>query len=466
MPKTMLGVQGLNPWNISIFFVCIGWAFSRKRESLSFSEAPTHIVILLLIYFLVIAAGFFRLMSDQLLLQEWNVTFFGEEKGFASQLSEMMINCFKWVVPGLLLFDGCKSRERAYWGAIAVLLIYFLLAVQVVRWMPLGGLTSGASLEDRSLKILANEIGYHRVNLAMLLAGGFWAIFCFRDLLPNKSHHVYIYVACAVVFLGLALTAGRMGYVTWLVIGGVLSILRWRRLIFLAPIPIFAILILVPSAWERLSSGFGGENVDTNAAMEATMNTSGDEPHLYTITSGRTTAWPLVLDQIIARPWIGHGREAMIRTGVAMGLWSTYGESFPHPHNAYLQWMLDNGAVGFLPVLLFYLLMLKYSFTMFMDRSNSFVSGIGGISFSLLLALLIASMGSQSFYPREGAVGMWCAMGLMLRVYTAKTRGGATFEIDGAEVISESKAEVSPTFRPLWEKTREVKVVSFGKSQP
>jgi hypothetical protein len=43
-------------------------------------------------------------------------------------------------------------------------------------------------------------------------------------------------------------------------------------------------------------------------------------------------------------------------------------------------------------------------------------AAIGGVATSLLLALLIAGFGSQSFYPREGAVGMWCALGLLMRL--------------------------------------------------
>jgi hypothetical protein len=46
----------------------------------------------------------------------------------------------------------------------------------------------------------------------------------------------------------------------------------------------------------------------------------------------------------------------------------------------------------------------------------------GGATLALVLALLVASIGSQTFYPREGAVGMWCVIGLMLRVSLERRR--------------------------------------------
>ena len=48
--------------------------------------------------------------------------------------------------------------------------------------MPIDYALSGDQLEARSRKILANEIGYHRVNLSMMLAGASWAIFAARAL--------------------------------------------------------------------------------------------------------------------------------------------------------------------------------------------------------------------------------------------------------------------------------------------
>ncbi len=74
----------------------------------------------------------------------------------------------------------CRDRTSLNWAVMATLGIYVLLAVQVIRWMPLSAIADGDALTERSLKILSNEVGYHRVNLAVLLAGAVWAVFAAR----------------------------------------------------------------------------------------------------------------------------------------------------------------------------------------------------------------------------------------------------------------------------------------------
>jgi hypothetical protein len=49
-------------------------------------------------------------------------------------------------------------------------------------------------------------------------------------------------------------------------------------------------------------------------------------------------------------------------------------------------------------------------------------TAIGGLTASLVIAQLVGSITGQSFYPREGTFGMWCAIGLMLRVWIARAR--------------------------------------------
>ena len=55
---------------------------------------------------------------------------------------------------------------------------------------------------------------------------------------------------------------------------------------------------------------------------------------------------------------------------------------------------------------------------------------------------MIAAMGSQTFYPREGAVGMWAAMGLLLRVYVERSRSRA----EGTSLFGEEEEEAALEF--------------------
>jgi O-antigen ligase len=433
MPNSLLGIQGLNPWNICLLFIGAAWISARKREGLKW-DMPGGTKLLLYLYLIFVLVGFLRLAIAPEKLAVWYQLHQNPVPGIGSLISEFLVNTIKWVFPGIMLYDGCRTRSRLNWAAAATLGVYVLLAVQVIRWMPLSAITDGDALTERSLKILSNEVGYHRVNLAVLLAGAVWAVFAAKSLAETKRMEWVTLGLCAVTLFGLALTGGRMGYATWAAVGLMMAMLRWRKYLIFGPVIAAIVISMVPAVQERFTQGFTAETRDTNTRLQQTRKIQGDEPDAYTITAGRNVAWPYVIKKIGEAPMLGHGREAMQTTGVASYLLSSFGEEFPHPHNAYLQITLDNGLLGAIPIVFFYLLLLKRSVSLFMDsRSPEFIA-VGGMAFSLIAALMIGGMGSQSFYPREGAVGMWCAIGLMLRLHVERSRAVKAALADRAPV--------------------------------
>jgi O-antigen ligase len=138
-----------------------------------------------------------------------------------------------------------------------------------------------------------------------------------------------------------------------------------------------------------------------------------------------------VIEEIGNAPIFGHGREGMVTSGAAAYLLYSFGEAFPHPHQAYLQILLDNGFIGFFLVMPFFFYSARQSVTLVLNREDPLVCAVGCTSFSLVVALLVGAFGGQTFYPREGSVGMWAAIGLMLRVLVqlrhAQTTGEPVF---------------------------------------
>ena len=420
-PKSMFGIQGFNPWNLLLGIIILAWLFSRKRERL-YWDFPGYLTLIVLLYVALIIISFFRMYSDIEPIIRYAILVGNDPPTKSGILSEYLINSIKWIIPAFLLYDGCRSRERLYWAIFSILGVYFFLGLQVIKWMPLSAAISGEALSERSAKIIVNEIGYHRVNMAVMLAGAFWAILSMVEFTSKKFQKIIILLISGVVGLALALTAGRTGYATWAILGILLGIFRWKKL--LLAIPAFATLVvwLVPGAYERLTHGFDPNERDINVRVQEhiqevpLLQESDTVWTLYTITSGRNIAWPFEIEKIKEAPLFGYGRLAMQRTGLSEFLWVKLGESFPHPHNAYLQWVLDNGLLGLIPVLLFYGIVLLWSVRLFRSNISRFVV-VGGIAFSLVASQLIASIGSQSFYPRESTVGMWCSIALLFRAY-------------------------------------------------
>ena len=448
MPRAIMGIPGFNLWNILLISVCLAWLKDKRLKQLHW-DAPKHIQRSLILYLLVVLIGFFRLIYDDAGVAEYTALREGAAYSKLQYTNEYLFNTIKFTIPGLLLFSGCRTRSRLKLATAAVVALYFFIALLVIKQIGLGSLLmSGDDLQARAHKVLPSNVGYHRVNLSMMLSGFAWAIYSYRELFSKGVIRYLLLLACAIAVVAMALTGGRMGYVTWGVLAFAFAVTRWRKLLFAVPVVVAVMLIYVPSVVERMSFGFVDDDSSTPAYATDYFTEGGT--NLYDVTSGRILAWPLVIDKIMEAPVIGHGREAMQNTGISTEMYFDYGasDSFGHPHNAYLQWLLDNGLAGFMVVIIFYASMFKCSYSLFRDSRSPLFIGIGGICLSLMGALLIASFGSQTFYPREGAVGMWCAMGLMLRVFVEREKWDADQTISGSERHLDDFMSSSSAVRP------------------
>jgi O-antigen ligase len=398
-PNSIFGIQGFNLWNVLLLSILLAWWNRRASEGLVW-DLPSRTSWMLFGFLCVVVIGVLRLIP-----QEPD----GQTPGYV--LSEYLVNCVKWVLPGLVLYDACRTRRRIVIALAVILALYFLLSIQVIRWIPLSDAVSGEDLSYRSSKLTQHEIGYNRVTLSNMLAGASWAMLVAVILVRKNSHRFMILGAAGTIALAQALTGGRTGYASWAVVGLVLSMIRWRKLLLLIPVLVVVVSIALPGVRERMLQGFGGKE------GHFVVQTSD-----YEITSGRNIAWPRVIGEILKAPFLGYGREAMITTGLRDQLFYELGESFPHPHQAYLQLLLDNGIIGFLFVMPIYLFALSRSMPLVLDRNDPLVCAVGCAAFCLTLALMVGAFGGQTFYPREGSVGMWAAIGIMFRISVQRKR--------------------------------------------
>ena len=415
MPTNILGIQGFNVWNILFLMIFLAWAANRRREGLTW-DMPRHIVALLLLYLGVIVAGFLRAVLDRSHI-EWYP--------LKDLVSEELSNTIKWVLPAMLLFDGCRTRKRTVLAFACLLVMYLLLSVQVVKRMPLESALGGAGerIQYTRLKI-CRSIGYSACDMSTILAGASWGMLAALALVRTKKCRLFVLAAAGLIAFGQALTGGRAGYVAWGATGLVLCLAKWRKYLLLAPVVVLLLPILFPGATERMFFGFGQTDVTGQEVVDD-----------YEATSGRTLIWPIVIDKIGDSPVIGHGRLAMARTGLRDKLWTELGESFPHPHNMYLETLLDNGILGSIPILLFWAMMLVYSTRLFRS-DNHLYAAVGGLSLALMLAQLVAGLGAQHFYPRESTLCVWAAMFLALRVYVEEQRTQAVLvDIESASDV-------------------------------
>lgn len=450
VPKQMLGIPGLNPFNLMLANVVVAWAAQRKKEGLQF-DMPPKVAILLGMFGVVVAISFIRMTRGDI-----SIPMRYYDASFANMVTDYLINSFKFAIPALLLYDGCRTEERFRLAVIAIVLVYVLFALQVAKWMPPTLALDADALERRSLRVLARGMGYHRVNMSAMLSGASWAILAIRVLVPQGIRWPFVLMAGFVVYAQL-MTGGRAGYAACVAVGITMALLKWRRYLLLLPAGLALVMFLAPGVIGRATEGFTEESRDQNQRVEQARargelrrddeNSTVDS---YTVTAGRSIAWPFIIQKIATEPLVGFGRQAMLQTGLATFIYDTYGEVFPHPHNAYLEQFLDNGIIGSAPIFGFYFLMLWYSMRMFVAEKSATCVAIGGMSTAFSVSLFVSAMGSQSFYPEEGWMCMWCAMFLMLRVRVERQKLLKKGVPDPAESVADPVRSRVPMLRPAF----------------
>jgi O-antigen ligase len=400
MPHAVAHIPGANLWNILIVNVLFAWWRQRPYENPV--PVPRSIKIAVALYLAVIFVSFLRFFIDP--TSFWH----GDRQDI---VEEFLVNSLRLLIPAVLLFDGCRNFERVRGALGVIVLLYFLLALQVIRAVGFHPDLSGADLSGRGSKIIQRSVGYDRVDMSMMLSGAGWAGIAFSNLIEGKWFRWGVRGAVMVTVLAQALTGGRMGYITWAAVGLILCTIRWRRVLPFIPVAAIVVVTLVPSITQRMFSGFGGED-------DGIVQHQNDSQ----ITSGRSMVWPLVIDKINENPIFGYGRQAMQTTGLTAYVSKKLDDSFPHPHEAYLEMLLDNGILGLLCIIPIYFIALKRGISLFLDRTEKQYEAAGGAALALVLALLIASFGAQTLYPREGVVGMWAAVGVAFRVFENRER--------------------------------------------
>ena len=401
MPRAVMGIQGLNVWNVLFAMIFLAWAVNRGRQGLKW-DMPRNVNVLLLMYLGVIFVGVLRAAFDRSYIQDYSLK---------SLFSEELINTFKWVLPGVLLFDGCRTRKQVVMALTSIIAMYVLIAVQVTRRVPLeAAFIDNDTIHYARMKI-QNAIGYQATDLSAMLAGTSLGILAVMPLIRRSILQLMILSAAIIItVLGQALTGGRAGYAAWGATGLILCLLRWRKYLILVPVVLILLPVIFPGSASRIFMGFGATDITGQKSID-----------LDSITSGRTKIWPYVIDKIGESPVIGHGRLAMKRTGLYHTSALELNEGYGHPHNMYLETLLDNGILGSLPILLFWTVVIVYCSSLFLSE-NCLYSAVGGVALALSLTQLFAGVGAQHVYPNEGIVGMWAAVFLAMRVHVEKRR--------------------------------------------
>jgi len=390
-PHQMFGITGLNPLNLVIAATFVSYLGQALREGRASSFAPRYLVLLYLLPIVVAGAMGVRHATEiPSFAMLTDLVQFNNASGYVRDMVARPL----FLVLFALLVGAAAARSKAPLRLLAPM----VASVWVIGLLVIGFvIASGASLSELSgsnertflspLGIHANELGrLYTVAYALLL------FTCARS--RDFATRFWLIATMILVVVALALTFSRGAFLGFLVVNAVF--LLWHRNALtwiLGGMALALLLWKLPGAIaDRATMGFGTD--------------------LNTISAGRLNEiWIPLMPTFWDSPLIGHGLGSI--------LWSAPLKSgqilqVSHPHNAYLQALLDVGVVGLALILAYFFRVwrgfrrLAGDATLSATERGFFEGAAAG-----LIAFAATAVAGSSLTPAADQCFLWFAIGMM-----------------------------------------------------
>ncbi|MBN8490180.1 MAG: O-antigen ligase family protein [Burkholderiales bacterium] len=250
-------------------------------------------------------------------------------------------------------------------------------------------------------RLVISKAGMHYNEYGQLFALAFGPLLFVAFAEKGFSRFVFGSMAM-IVLIGLVFNFARAGMIATIVTVG---IFLWRRksigvgllVVGLA----FIVVALAPDEW-RLRMMQGSSEFGTSVRGE----------RYGELTSGRVQAWIYLFPDVALSPIFGRGIGSTLwNSAVTSGLYP----SASHPHNMYLQLLLDIGVVGLVFILYFYFSVLAVMRKLSNDsglhpRLRAFFAG----SWASLVGMLFLAFTGGNWYPSSEQAFLWISIGMAM----------------------------------------------------
>lgn len=406
-PHEMLGVTGLNPLNLLLVGTLGSYLLRALFDGSVRGFLPRPLLWLYVVPILVAGVLGTRHVGDIVPgFYMFEMIAFNDVAGYVRDLAAKPL----LIVLFALLVGAAVSRsEKPEKFFVPTLISIWMMSFMVIGFVLVQGgvLSEMASSESReflsALGLHANELGrLYAIAYALLLFT--WA------QSEQFGSRLILLASMALVVVALVLTFSRSAFAALLLVNGLF--LLWRRntraLVFLGLLVAAAPWVIPDAVYERITTGFGGG--------------------LDAISAGRIEGlWLPLLPEVLRSPIYGQGlgstlwSEAMRTAGGVTVLGVT------HPHNAYLQTLLDMGIVGLILLCAYFAHVWTGLRALAVDRALSpALRGFYQGAAAGLASFLIAGVVDGSLTPKPEQSFLWLAIGMMYgQLHRSVSRGGS-----------------------------------------
>jgi O-antigen ligase len=397
-PYSLMGIPGLNPINIIIAATLLSYAV-RGQQLAILAPRP-----LLWLYAVPI------LIAGWLGIDHWDEipSFFFETEAvnFSSAwgyFREMAIRPLLTVIVGVLVAAAVARSDKPERFIVALAVSLSIVALLVIGFVLASGVHWGV-LAAASSRRFFEEIGVHANSLGRLFAVGYGLLLFVWWETKSRGLKTFLFATLGVAAFAMVLTFSRGAFLGFFLINAIFLLWKFNaRTVALALVAGAICAALAPGyLYDRLMFGFDS---DANA-----------------VSANRIDGiWLPLLPELFKSPIWGNG--------IASTLWADpnqLGSMDPvgHPHNAYLEGMLDMGILG-LALLLAYFWHVWKKFRALGSNANLSpeMRGFFQGACAALLCFLVTGWTGSSLRPTQEFAYLWVAIGMMYGVLARKPAG-------------------------------------------
>jgi O-antigen ligase len=301
----------------------------------------------------------------------------------------------------LLVATACVLASAVYaarsgrrWMLISSLAALVFVVAQVVLTAS-SGISAEALQRSRAFFLY---LGRQNNEAGLMLVTAFGPLLFMREMVGSRLARWALTFASLAVVGAILLTGSRGAFVAMAVIV-FMYLLHFRRLrtaFFVLTLAVTAVAVAPDAVQERLLRGIENRRIES-------IDTRGDE-----LSAGRVYIWQRLAPEIARSPLYGRG---LISTQ-----WASYSRSGAflanHPHNMYLEILMDIGIYGAICMFVFY----RWVWRSFraLGRDSRLDPGVRGYFLGAsagLAGMLVYGLTNGHWYPAPEQVFFWLAVG-------------------------------------------------------
>ncbi len=403
-PHELLGVTGLNPFNLLLLLTLMSYFLPRFMRREAYTLFPAYFYGLYLLPVLVAGLIGTTHVGQIPFSMDFNQTLnFDNAFGY---FRDMVIRPLFTLIVAYLIAAAVrdsKSPERFLGLGFSSVVVLVIMEIGVLQWRGLGIF---ALAENRSL---LSVLGMHANQVGPFLGIAFGIALFIRAACTGFAQKMLVTVAILFCVVGGVLSFSRGGMVIFFVTGLIYLVSRrsFKQIAISVLFVAIAGLLAPTELYERITRGWGTET--RVVAIEKT-----DE-----LSAGRGYIWSKIIPGLAGSLVTGGGINSI--------LWSPAvraGEVnlMAHPHNAYLHTLMDFGLLGGTLLVLFFRRLYKQWVACSRDEQLSPLmrSFFRGVSASFVGYLFFAFTSSGAV-PDSDQFFLWAAMGILYGML-ARTR--------------------------------------------